>query len=133
MQNLEAQKLINKMQRYVIKSGVQPEKLIEDLKALRPYAIEEEDPLLTKVIRMTYEHLEQNGMFDIPIPEDEEVVEGEEEDEEVEPAPKPERPPMDDAQRQESLEYLLEVMTRNQQKVNRLDLTEYKLLFLAYN
>ena len=75
MRSSEGLALIEKMKGDLAKSGIVAESLVEDLKKLRPFAIEEEDPSLTKVIRLTYEHLEANGSFNIPIPEEKEEEE----------------------------------------------------------
>ena len=78
MENPGAQKLINKVQVDLLKKGFNAETLIADLKKLREYSLEEGNPVLTKALRLTYEHLEENGAFLIPIPDDEPVEEGEE-------------------------------------------------------
>lgn len=49
----------------VQKGGVMAEGLIEDLKKLREYALKEQDPLVTKVLRLTYEYLLENEAFDV--------------------------------------------------------------------
>ena len=79
MENPKAQKLLNKMQRDLMRNGIILNTIVEDFKELRPFAVEENNPLLAKVIRLTYEHIETYGTFDIPIPEDE-PVEGFEEE-----------------------------------------------------
>ncbi|NCP46294.1 MAG: hypothetical protein GW818_07740, partial [Flavobacteriales bacterium] len=57
MQTTEGNKLIEKIQKEISKSGISQNKLIEQLRELREIALKEEDPTLTKVIRLTYEHL----------------------------------------------------------------------------
>mgnify|MGYP003339008612 CR=1 FL=1 len=37
--------------------GLEADNLVEDLKELRGYALKEQDPLVTKVLRLTYEYL----------------------------------------------------------------------------
>jgi len=51
------------------------EALIEQLKALRPFYIEAEYPTATKVIRLTYEHLEAEGSYKIEYPHTDELAE----------------------------------------------------------
>ena len=124
MESIEGRKIINKMQRDLLKSGVNVAVLIDDLKKLRPYAIEEQDPLLTKVIRLAYEHLENFGAFKIPVPSDESV----DEDELIEAE---EDNGLDDEGK--SVDYLLSIMSNGQNKINRLDLTEYKVMLTEYS
>ncbi|HRN41768.1 MAG: hypothetical protein KF732_00085 [Flavobacteriales bacterium] len=117
MENLEGNKLIVKIQRDLAKSGIVKDNLVKDLKELRNFALAEQDPTLTKVIRLTYEHIEQTGTFSIPIPADEAVVEGEE----------PETMDMEDFDnKRESLNYLLSLMLDRKNPTNRQDLEEYR-------
>ncbi len=126
MENPSAQKLINKIQLDLFKNGFNAETLIEGLKKLRTYAMEEQNPVATKAIRLTYEHLEENNAFLIPIPDDEPLEEGEEGAEAVtETTPKSENDI-------ESLEYLLSLFTDLTNKNNMLDLREYNKAFLAF-
>lgn len=97
-----------------MRNGIVTNTIVEDLKELRNYAVEEDDPLLAKVIRLTYEHINTFGTFDIPIPEDEPVDELEE-NENSEEATTPE----------ESLDYLLSLMADPTIKNNEMDLREY--------
>lgn len=114
MNNPKAQKLLDKIQRDLMRNGIVVNTIVNDLKELRPYAVEEEDPLLAKVIRLTYEHIENHQTFAIPIPEDEPVDELEDENE-SETAVTPE----------ESLDYLLSLMNDTSIKNNEMDLREY--------
>ncbi len=118
MISIEGKQLINRLQKQVVESGIKAEDLIPGFKELRTFALAEQDPTLTKVIRLTYEHLESNGTFNIPIPDDEEV-EGYESTDEL-------KPELDDEGRVESMKYLLDLMYDAQNKVNREDLKEYR-------
>ncbi len=122
MENPSAQKLINKMQLDLFKKGFDAETLIADLKKLREYALEEQNPTLTKAIRLTYEHLEENGAFLIPIPDDE-PIEGEELVTDGEAV---------NENNLESLEYLISLFSDLSHKNNLLDLKEYNKAFLAF-
>lgn len=117
MESKEGLALIDKIQKDLERNGLIINTIIEDLKKLRPYAIEEEDPTLTKVIRLTYEHIEENKGFEIPIPEDEPI---DEEHEIVAPAE------ATDVDKLESLKYLLDIMKDAHKKVYRMDLIEYR-------
>lgn len=79
MNNPKAQKIIKKILDDLDHAGIITNTLVEDLKQLRPYAVEEKLPVVAKAIRLTCEHLEETFTFDIPIPEDE-PIEGEEEE-----------------------------------------------------
>ena len=114
MNNPKAQKLLDKIQRDLMRNGIVVNTIVKDLKELRPFAVEEEDPLLAKVIRLTYEHIEKHQTFAVSIPEDEPVDELEDEDE-SETSVTPE----------ESLDYLLSLMNDTSIKNNEMDLREY--------
>lgn len=125
MKTIEANQLIVKIQKDIAKSGIVKDKLVKDLQELRPYALAEEDPTLTKVIRLTYEHIESNGTFNIPIPADEAIVEGEEA--EVESMD------MDDFDNKRmSLDYLLSLMLDRTNPSNQQDLCEYRDMLKDY-
>ena len=49
----------------VEKDGVKAPNLVEDLKELREFALKEQDPLVTKVLRLSYEFITENGNFDV--------------------------------------------------------------------
>lgn len=121
MENNKAQKLLNKIQRDLMKNGIDTENIITDLKALRPFAIEENIPVLAKVIRLTFEHIEAYKSFHIAIPEDE-PVEGFEDEQVV----------ATDVNAEESLDYLLSLMAEPKNKINALELREYSNALIAY-
>lgn len=104
-----------------MRNGIIINTIVEDLKELRPFAIEENNPLLAKVIRLTYEHIETYGTFDIPIPEDEPLEEFE--------ADNPEGNDIDPV---ESLDYLLSLMAESNNKLNEIDLKDYRDNLIAY-
>ena len=117
MESKEGLALIDKIQKDLERNGLIINTIVEDLKKLRPYAMEEEDPTLTKVIRLTYEHIEENKGFEIPIPDDEPI----DEDHEIVAAPE-----ATDVDKLESLKYLLDIMKDAHKKVYRMDLMEYR-------
>lgn len=123
MENPSAQKLINKIQLDLFKKGFVAETLITDLKKLREYSLEEQNPVLTKAIRLTFEHLEANSAFLIAIPDDEPV------DEETELVKSEEAPTENNM---ESLEYLISLFSDLTKKNNILDLKEYNKAFIAF-
>ncbi|NJY63798.1 hypothetical protein HC174_13695 [Salinimicrobium sp. CDJ15-81-2] len=121
MENQKAQKLLNKIQRDLMRNGIIINTIVDDLKELRPYAIEEKNPLLAKVIRLTYEHIETYQTFDIPIPEDEPLEEFE-----------ADNPEANDVDPKESLDYLLSLIAESNNKLNEIDLKEYRDNLIAY-
>ena len=60
-----ANEKLNSILEKVEKNGVSATGLIEDLKDLREIAQKEQDPLVTKVLRLTYEYLQENSAFDV--------------------------------------------------------------------
>ncbi len=126
MENIEARKLINRIQKDLIKSGIEPEKLIKNLKKLRQFALEEQNPTITKVLRLTYEHIEAYETFAIPMPSDEpiEEIDGEPaegqtfEDSTSDPA--------------NSLNYLLSIMDKSGNKGNLIEIREYRDNLIDY-
>lgn len=125
MKSLESKKLVAQIQKDLAKNGIEVEKIISDLKELRPYANSEteKDPLVHKTIRLVCEHLEANGTFNIPIPEEDEDGNN------IAVAPDDEE---DDSWRAESLAFFLSLIANSESKVNRPDITAYKFSLLAY-
>lgn len=122
MENPSAQKLINKIQVDLFKNGFDADRLVADLKKLREYSLEENNPVLTKALRLTFEHIEANGAFLIPIPDDE-PIEGEELVTEEASATE---------NNLESLEYLFSLFGDLSHKTNLADLREYNKALAAF-
>ena len=120
MENIKAQKLLNKIQRDLMRNGIIINTLSEDLKELRKLVVEENIPLLAKVIRLTHEHIEENKDFLIPIPDDDPI-----EDEELETETEAEVEETEEVTGQESLEYMLSLMADHTNTVNESELREY--------
>lgn len=95
----------------VEKGGVQASGLVDDLKELREYALKEQDPLVTKVLRLSYEFLTENGTFDVQAQYDEDE-EGNEYPMEIE--------------EQENLLYLLNLLKNADHKINREEIKDYR-------
>lgn len=72
MEHLAAKKLIAVVQKELVEGGIDNPKVVEYLKELRPYAIQEKDPTVTRVLRMCYEHIEEFAAFNVGVPVDEE-------------------------------------------------------------
>ena len=121
MENKKANELIDKILENLDEKGINSDTLIDDIKALRTYALEEQVPLVVKILRYTYEHIEENETFLVPVLNDEPLDEEDSNDvHETIDSPV------------ESLKYLI-ALTRNlKNKGNISDLKEYKELLLAY-
>ena len=121
MENNEANKLIEKLQKEINKSGIDAKKTVEGLTQLRTYALEEQDPTATKVLRLAYEHIQEHGTFNIPIPADELVADNEDEEPEL-----IENSIETDEERAESLVYMLSLLLDRHNPNNRQELFEYR-------
>lgn len=117
MKASEANELIEKIQK-TLKKELDVDKVVKMLKDLRPFALEEEDPLVTKVIRLSYEHIAENESF--------QFMSGAEEDEEGEII---EVEPGED---HENLSYLLELLKRSDNKINREEIKEFRTALKEY-
>ena len=95
----------------VEKNGLEAPKLTEDLKALRELAIKEQDPLVVKVLRLTYEFISENKSFDVQA-QFEEDEEGNEYPIEI-----------DD---KENILYLLNLLKNADHKINREEIKDYR-------
>lgn len=120
LENKKAIKLIDKILEDLDKTGINTDTLIEDIKELRTYALEEQVPLVVKVLRFTYEHIEKNNSFLIPIPDDE-PIDDEDSTEEKEPIN-----PI------ESLKYLISLTKSLKNRMNISDLKEYRDALMEY-
>ncbi|WNH07705.1 hypothetical protein [Thalassobellus suaedae] len=119
MENKKAIKLIDKILENLDETGINTDALIEDIKALRVYALEAQIPLVVKVLRLTYEHIEANESFLIPILDDEPLdEEGVVTEADTNPV--------------ESLKYLISLLKNLNNKMNIADLKEYRDLLNNY-
>lgn len=73
MKSPEAQKIIKKILDNLDHAGIITNTLLKDLHGLRPYAVEEKEPVIAKAIRLAYEHIETFDTFNIAIPMDEPI------------------------------------------------------------
>lgn len=111
MKLAEANKKLEGIIKKVEKDGVKAKNLVDDLKELRAYALEEQDPLVTKVLRLTYEYLTENKAFDVQAQY--------EEDEEENEYPI-------EIEDNDNLLYLLNLLLRSDHKVNREEIKDYR-------
>ena len=95
----------------VEKQGVLADDLVNELKALREYGLKEQDPLVTKVIRLTYEYLSENKSFDVQAQYEEDEDGGEY--------------PLE-IEDKENLLYLLNLLLDADHKINREEIKDYR-------
>ena len=95
----------------VEKKGILAKGLVDDLKALRELALKEQDPLVVKVLRLTYEFLSEREAFN---------VQGQfEEDEEGSEYPI-------EIEDKDNLLYLLDLLKKADHKINREEIKDYR-------
>lgn len=119
MENKYAQKLIEKIQKEVLQNKFDLSSIITDLKKIREYALEEQNPVVTKAIRLAYVHLEENNAFLIGIPDDEPLNEETELKQNV-----------TEGNDLASFEYFMSLLHDLTKKNNILDLKEYNKAFM---
>ena len=111
MKTLRANQKLKQIIANVEKKGLEAPQLIEDLKELREMALLEQDPLVVKSLRLTYEFLQENDCFDVEA-QYEEDEEGNEYPIEI-----------DD---KENLLYFLNLLKNADHKINREEIKDYR-------
>lgn len=111
MKTAEANQKLEAIVEKVKSKGISAPNLVENLRELREIALKEQDPLVTKVLRLTYEYLTANESFDVEAQYDEDE-EGNEYPIEV-----------DD---KENLLYLLNLLKNAEHKINREEIKDYR-------
>jgi hypothetical protein len=111
MKTLRANQKLEQIIANVEKKGLEAPKLIDDLKELREMALLEQDPLVVKSLRLTYEFLQENECFDVEA-QYEEDEEGNEYPIEIED--------------KENLLYFLNLLKNAEHKINREEIKDYR-------
>lgn len=112
MKILAANTMIDSIVAQIEKDGIDVVKLVPQLKELREHALTESDPLVTKVLRLTYEYLEENdGAFDLQVQYEEDEEGGEY--------------PLEITDT-ENLLYLLNLLKYSDNKINREEIKDYR-------
>ena len=106
-----ANKKLDSVIKKVEKDGVKAAKLVNDLKELRVFALEEQDPLVTKVLRLSYEYLAENKSFGVQA-----QYEEDEEDNEY---------PIE-IEENDNLLYLLNLLKNSSHKINHEEIKDYR-------
>ena len=111
MKTLRANQKLEQIIADIEKKGLEAPKLIDDLKELREMALLEQDPLVVKSLRLTYEFLQENECFDVEA-QYEEDEEGNEYPIEIED--------------KENLLYFLNLLKNADHKINREEIKDYR-------
>lgn len=122
MINTKYYKLLDKVKATIAKDGVTTA-IVADLKAMRVMVVEENQPLLAKALRLSFQHIQVNDTFNVAIPEDEPIEDFEEGETEAEKETEEVTKPEIDAV--ESLDYLLSSMVDISKKSNESDVREF--------
>lgn len=75
MNTAEANKILESILKDTEKSGINSEKFIPLLQKAREYALKENDPLVTRALRLLWQHLEGNEGFQLSFLEEAETQE----------------------------------------------------------
>ncbi len=75
MRTPEANSILEKVIQSVENNGIEASAIIPELQKAREFALQEEDPVLTRALRLAWQHLEANETFDIDLAEDIETIE----------------------------------------------------------
>ena len=115
--------LLEDIKKTVEKKGVVKDEIVKKLVELRPHFIEQKEPLLTRITRLTAEYLEDRGYFDLNLlaDEDEEGNIEEEIDMEGEDS---------FAESKENFLYLLDLIAHPDNQLNKEELQRVKQLYL---
>ena len=122
MENKQALQLLEKNLKELAKNKFSVTSIVTDLKTVRELTLELQNPVVTKSLRLAYEHLENNDAFLIAIPADE-PIDAEAIANEVS---------FSDANNIESFHYYLSLFTDLSKKNNLLDIKEYNKAFLSF-
>lgn len=121
MENKQALLLLEKNLIDLLKKKFSVESIVTDLKKIREITLDLQNPVVTKSLRLAYEHLEIKNAFLIAIPADEPI----DNDEVVNEVA------FSEANNIESLTYYLSLFTDLNKKNNLLDIKEYNKAFLS--
>ncbi|HKK39884.1 MAG TPA: hypothetical protein VJ949_10735 [Cryomorphaceae bacterium] len=124
---------IDELRAFVKKNGIVKNEVVDKLLALRPHFIEHNQPLVTRVIRMTAEYIEHFGYFNLNLLAEEADTEAEE-GEEVEEVEIDEEIDMEGedsfTEMKDNFLYLLDLFAHPDNQVNKAELTRVKHLYL---
>ncbi|MCZ4408949.1 hypothetical protein O3Q51_09025 [Cryomorphaceae bacterium 1068] len=122
---------IDELRAFVQKNGIVKSDVVDKLLALRPHFIEHNQPLVTRVIRMTAEYIEHFGYFNLNLLAEEIEAEDDEEGEAIEVDEEIDMDGEDSfTESKENFLYLLDLFAHPDNQVNKEELTRVKHLYL---
>lgn len=115
--------LIEKIKSLVSSKGIVKDEVVKLLMELRPHFIEQKEPLITRVVRLTAEYIEENGTFNLNLLAEEDEDGNEPEDIDLEE---------DDSYNQiiENFIYLLDLCAHPENEYNKQELSRIKFIYL---
>ncbi|MBZ9786593.1 hypothetical protein LB456_03900 [Psychroflexus sp. CAK57W] len=125
MENKKALKLIDSIVKTLESNEIVTDDVVEMVRELRPYAVEESLPVVAKTLRLVTEHVEENEVFAIPIPQDEPLVDEETGDE-------IESENSEIITGSESLLYLINLIKKSENPINKAEIREYNRKMEAF-
>jgi hypothetical protein len=136
--NKETLKSIEELRAFVQKNGIVKSDVVDKLLAIRPHFIENNQPLVTRVIRMTAEYIEHFGFFNLNLLAEEPDIdpdadEGADEGEEVEATVEEEIDMEGEdsfTEMKDNFLYLLDLFAHPDNQMNKAELTRVKQLYL---
>ncbi|PKG44252.1 hypothetical protein [Psychroflexus sp. MES1-P1E] len=123
MENKKATKLIESIVKDLESNQIITDDVVEMVKQLRPFAVEESLPVVAKTLRLVYEHIKENEVFAIPIPQDEPLTD-EETGEEGEA--------YEIITGSDSLLYLINLIKKSENPANKIEIREYNRKMEAF-
>jgi len=125
LENKKATKLIESIVKNLESNQIVTDDVVEMVKQLRPFAVEESLPVVAKTLRLVCEHIEENEVFAIPIPQDEPLTD-EETGEEIEPEAS------ELITGSDSLLYLINLIKKSENPANKSEIREYNRKMEAF-
>ena len=125
MENKKATKLIESIVKDLESNQIITNDVVEMVKELRPFAVEESLPVVAKTLRLVYEHIKENEVFAIPIPQDEPLTD-EETGEDIEPEAS------EIITGSDSLLYLINLIKKSENPANKAEIREYNRKMEAF-
>ena len=121
--NKQTLDLISDLKKVVDAKGVVKDEVVKKLVALRPHFIEQKEPLITRVIRLTAEYVDDRGYFDLNLLADEDEEGNIEEEIDMDG---------DDSfnESKENFLYLLDLIAHPDNELNKAELQRVKQLYL---
>jgi|SRR5690554_1755476 len=115
--------LLNKLKALVESKGIVKEEVVKQLLEIRPHFIEQKEPLITRVIRLTAEYIDEHGTFNINLLAEEDEEGNLDEDIDMESA---------DSfnEVKENFIYLLDLCAHPDNQLNKEELQRIKAIYL---